>query len=106
MDTFSIDDTSYPVANGNVRAFMQIGRTFIRPVDDQRTEILFAFLLDPKGYIPAWIVNLKQKNLPYNFLKNLEKKANSTRFELRPVFREYIEELKAILGRRVKAEVK
>lgn len=105
VDTFSVEDSSHPVGTNNVRAYMEIGRTFIRPVDNQHTEILFAFLLDPRGYIPAWVVNLKQKHMPYYFLKNLEEKAGSTRFELRPVFREYLEELNRMMERPVRAEV-
>lgn len=97
VDAFSVEDASYPVGNGNVRAFMHRGQTCIRPVGRQHTEVLFTFLLDPKGYIPSWLVNMKQKELPYNFLKSLEEKAGTTHFPLRPVFQSYVDQLNALL---------
>ena len=97
IDIFSVEDASFPVGKGNVRAFMHMGHTYMRPVGKKRTEILFVFYLDPKGYIPAWLVNLKQKTLPYNFLKSLEEKAGTTHFELRPAFRNYLDQLNVIL---------
>ena len=60
VDVTSVEDASYPVGKGNVRAFMRIGQTCMRPVDTEHTEIRFTFFLDPKGYIPSWLVNMKQ----------------------------------------------
>ena len=97
VDVHSVEDASYPVGENNVRAFMYMGRTYMRPTGKGRTEILFVFYLDPKGYIPAWVVNIKQKMIPYNFMKSLEEKAGSTHFKLRPAFRNYLDQLNAIL---------
>jgi hypothetical protein len=99
IDIFSVEDPAYPVKKGNVRAFMFTGQTCMRPVGKQRTEILFMFYLDPRGYIPAWLVNMKQKTIPYNFLKSLEEKASTTHFQLRPAFQSYLDQLNAILGK-------
>ena len=97
IDIFSVEDPAYPVGKGNVRAFMFTGETCMRPVGKQRTEILFTFYLDPRGYIPAWVVNMKQKTIPYNFLKSLEEKASTTHFQLRPAFQNYLDQLNDIL---------
>ena len=53
--------------------------------------------VDPKGYIPARLVNIFQKSLPYNFLKALEEKAATTSYPLRPSYRKLLNDLKAIL---------
>ncbi len=97
VDVFSVEDASRPVEEGNVRAFMHIGQTCIRPVGPHQTRILFTFFLDPKGYIPAWLANLKQKELPYNFLRSLEETAGKTRFPLRPLFQTYLNQLNILL---------
>ena len=97
VDIFSVEDASFPVAKGNVRAFMHMGQTCMRPVGKERTEILFVFYLDPEGYIPSWLANMKQKELPYDFLRSLEEKAATTHFQLRPAFQNYLDQLNAIL---------
>ncbi len=97
VDVVSVEDGFYPVGEGNVRAFMQMGETCMRPAGRDRTEILFTFFLDPRGYIPSWLTNMKQKELPYNFLKSLEEKAGMTHFQLRPAFQSYLDQLNVIL---------
>ena len=97
VDVVSVEDATYPVGKGNVRAFMHMGQTCMRPAGKQHTEVLFIFFLDPKGYIPSWLANMKQKELPYNFLKSLEEKAGKTHFELRPAFQDYLDQLNILL---------
>jgi hypothetical protein len=97
VDVYSVDLTLYPVKKGKVRAHMYCGETLIRPVDKDRTEVQLVILLDPKGYIPAWLVNVRQKSMPYNFLRALEEKAGKSHYKLRPVFREMLGRLNVLL---------
>jgi hypothetical protein len=93
----SVGDEKIPVAKGNVRAHMYCGETMIRPGREGNTEVEMILFIDPKGFIPAWLVNIFQKSLPYNFLKALEEKAATTDYPLRPSYQKLLSDLKSIL---------
>ena len=93
VDTFSVEMDRLPVRSENVRAQMKCGRTLLRPTGPRRTEIILTLLVDPAGKIPVWLVNLLQRTMPLDFLRKLEKKAQSTSFQLRPKFKEVLDEL-------------
>ena len=97
VDVYSIDYGAVPVEKGNVRAHMYCGETKVRPAGEGRTEVDLILFVDPKGFIPAWMVNLFQKKLPYNFLKALERKAATSSYPLRPSFQPVLAELKSLL---------
>ncbi len=93
VDIRSVDPASNPIKEDNVRANMHCGQMIIRPAGTAQTEIQLVIFFDPRGNIPAWLVNISQKSLPYDFLKALEKKASQTDYKLRPTFKEMFEEL-------------
>jgi len=97
VDVYSIDRKSHPVQSENVRAQMKCGRTRIRPAGNRQTEIELTIFVDPAGDIPVWLVNLLQRSMPLEFLKELEKKAQTTNYALRPVFRAVLNELIALI---------
>lgn len=97
LDTFSVELDDLPVRSENVRAQMKCGRTLLRPTTSGHTEIILTILVDPAGKIPVWLVNLLQRTAPLDFLRKLEKKAQSTNFELRPVLRKVLNELITLL---------
>jgi hypothetical protein len=97
VEVYSVEDKSLPVARGNVRAHMHCGETLVRPAGDGRTQVELILFVDPKGFIPAWLVNLFQKMLRYNFLKALEEKAAVSHYPLRPSYQQMLSELKSIL---------
>jgi hypothetical protein len=97
VDVYSVDLGDVPVGKGNVRAHMYCGETKVRPAGEDRTEVDLILFVDPKGFIPAWLVNLFQKKLPYNFLKALEQKAATTSYPLRPSFQPMLAELRSLL---------
>jgi hypothetical protein len=97
VEIFSVEDEKIPVAKGNVRAHMYCGETMLRPGKEGKTEVELILFVDPKGFIPAWLVNYFQKSLPYNFLKALEEKAAATHYTLRPSYQKLLNELKSIL---------
>jgi len=98
LDIYSVDYPSQPVKKGTVRAQMYCGEMRLRPAGEGQTQVVLQLYVDPRGAVPGWIVNLFQKRLPYNFLRALEKKAGTTDFELRPVYREILRELVLVSG--------
>lgn len=97
VDVHSVEDEAVPVEKGNVRALMHCGETLVRPAGRDRTHVELILFVDPMGFIPAWLVNLSQRNLPYNFLKALEEKAAVTSFPLRPAYRKLLDALESML---------
>lgn len=98
VDVYSISPETIHVKEKHVRAVMYCGHVFIRPAGGEKTELEFILLLDPRGHIPVWLVNMTQKSLPYDFLTALEKKAGQTSYELRPSFKEMLDKLIALRG--------
>jgi len=98
LDIYSVDYPSMPVKKGMVRARMYCGEMRLRPAGKSQTEVALQLYVDPQGAIPGWIVNMFQKRLPYNFLRALEKKAGTTNYELRPVYRQILNELAVVSG--------
>ena len=98
LDTYSVDPGGAPRKKGTVRAHLHRGRTLVRPAGPDRTEIDLRVLVDPGGYIPAWLANLSQRHMPYDFLRALEEKAANTDFPLRPAFRRMLNDLIALMG--------
>ncbi|MFC1828156.1 START domain-containing protein [Thermodesulfobacteriota bacterium] len=98
VEVYSIGPETFHIKENHVRAVMYCGHMFIRPVGMEQTEMEFILVLDPRGHIPAWLVNMAQKSLPYEFLTALEKKAGQTSYELRPSFKEMLDQLIALRG--------
>ena len=73
VDSYSIKNKDYPKHDDRVRAKMRIARFKIRPASKGRTYIEMYIHIDPKGSIPNWMVNFVQKDLPYDYLRSLEK---------------------------------
>jgi len=96
LDMVSMDYNDYPVKKATVRAHMNCGEMLVRPIGTEKTEVELLLYVDPRGFIPAWLVNRVQKRLPYNFLKTLEKKAATTNFRLRPVYRQLLDDLASL----------
>lgn len=95
IDVRSVDPAIKPIKEDNVRANVYCGQMILQPAGQAQTNIQIVTFLDPKGYIPAWLVNLIQKTLPYDFFKALEKRAGQTHYQLRPAFAEMLEQLLA-----------
>ncbi|MBW1693788.1 MAG: hypothetical protein JRJ41_06445 [Deltaproteobacteria bacterium] len=97
IDIHSVDFDTNPIKKDRVRANMYCGQTFMRPVGEEKTEIELILFVDPRGHIPAWLVNMAQKSMPYNFLRALEEKASRTNYELRPSFKKMLDQLLVLL---------
>ena len=71
----SVTDPSLPVIPGLVRAMAY--RTFWRleRVSPTQTRIEIEVFTDPKGTLPAWLINLIQKDWPWKTITGLVKRA-------------------------------
>ncbi len=65
-----------------VRAHIKFAEFRIIPENETYIKISMECHVDPKGNIPNWLVNFIQQDLPYDFIKNLEKFAKI--FKLKP----------------------
>lgn len=97
VDVYSVDRPDLVPRKGTVRAVMHCGQTLLRPAGGDRTAVDIILFVDPKGSIPAWLANFAQRQMPYNFLKSLERKASTTSYPLRPAFRSLLDRLIALL---------
>lgn len=89
-DSYSVRSKDRPVAKKKVRAMMN-GYMFIRYGKDKKhTYMEFSIIATPGGNIPQWLANWVQKDIPYDFLKSLEKRARKTKHKLRPSFKELL----------------
>lgn len=88
----SVDSKTYKDAEG-IKMHMGFGLIVLRPIDKKRTYLEVKVHLDPKGYLPDWLVNYIQQSWPYNFMKALEKKAKDTPSKVRPKIMELYHKL-------------
>ena len=74
----SVNHPKIPILEkGRIRAVVAYSNIGIRPVSPKRTYVELTILADPKGSIPAWLVNFFQKKWPVAFLKALEKRSQT-----------------------------
>ena len=58
-----------------VRMHLVEGRWFLKPTAAGDTHLVLEILMDPKGSLPTWFVNLVQRDYPVNLLGALSKQA-------------------------------
>ena len=92
VDTHSVVHESYPAFEGTVRAKMPYGTLEFRR-DSGKSWVRMTILVDPKGSIPVWLVNMLQKRLPLQFLKALEKESQLPKGQNLPGIKKLLEEL-------------
>ena len=64
-----------PVNNDMIRAELIESSYTLTALNEQQTQVELIFYADPKGWLPAWIINIIQKTLPYMILRNLREQA-------------------------------
>lgn len=70
-----------PVNEKYVRIPEMIGHFNVTPVGGKKVRIDFEVLLDPGGYIPAFLVNFILKDIPYQSLQRFRRVINTERFQ-------------------------
>jgi hypothetical protein len=97
VEVNSEEHAKYPPRKKRVRAFLRAVLRF-RPVSDESTQVEMEVLVDPKGSIPHWVVNIVQRRMPYDFLKSVESYAKTANIEPNPGVKAMAEELRALLA--------
>jgi hypothetical protein len=62
-------------ASIGTRMNLVIGRWLLRPMNPSRTHLVLEILMDPKGALPSWFVNIVQRNYPVETLTRLKEQA-------------------------------
>ncbi len=65
--------TYIPEKEGHVRVPLLVGYGQVRPISDNKVEIVYEILVDPGGWIPVWLVNMQVVATPYLTLRNMQK---------------------------------
>lgn len=92
VDTYSIKHKDHPELKEIVRADMGYGTLEFRR-HGPFASVRMTLLVDPRGSLPIWLVNMLQKKLPYQFLVALEGEAQRTEIPLRPGIKKLITQL-------------
>ena len=93
VDTHSVEHSDYPEMDNAVRALMPYGTLEFKRVEGSKAWVRMTILVDPRGAIPVWLVNMLQKRLPLQFLKALEKESQLKKPENLPGVKKLISEL-------------
>ena len=54
------------------------GKYVVERINDKDVRVNYTFLVDPGGYVPAWLINMAIADGPFDTFKNLVTKLNST----------------------------
>lgn len=73
-------DGIVPVNEGYVRIPELAGHFSMTPIGGRKVKIDFEILLDPGGYIPAFLANFILKDIPYQSLQRFRRVINTERF--------------------------
>ncbi|MBW2456392.1 MAG: hypothetical protein JRI68_17865 [Deltaproteobacteria bacterium] len=76
FDFSSVEDPDAPVIDGKVRGMLHSSGYRMWPIEGgARTMVIFTIHADPKGDVPAWIVNLFQNGYARTNLENIRAQA-------------------------------
>jgi len=92
VDTHSVEHPDYPPRKKVVRSFMPYGTLEFKR-HGNKSSVKMTILVEPKGSIPIWIVNMIQKRFPIQFLKALEKECKRVELPLLPGIKKLLDEL-------------
>lgn len=102
VDVKSIERKDYPKRQKLVRAFLD-AKMFFREKSKEVTLVDLQILVDPKGSIPHWVVNIVQKTMPYDFLIGLVKYSRKVDMKPNPGVAKLHQELKSLIKNTVDA---
>lgn len=71
VDLKSVIDSKAPEREGIVRGELIFANYTVEKIKDKKVKLTVTVLVDPKGSIPKWVVNLFQKSWPYKTLSRI-----------------------------------
>lgn len=94
----SVPFENSPAPKRTIEAYVGYANMGFRPIDRDRTYVELTAFIDPKGSLPAWLINFYQKSWPSKFLKALEARCQThpvkLRKGLRPMLRDLLKLMK------------
>ena len=91
--TVSVDRAKVPRSEKTIEAFVGYSNMGFRPISKDRTFVEFTAWVDPRGSIPAWVINFFQKKWPISFFKALEERCEDHSPKLRPGLQAMLKDL-------------
>lgn len=92
-EAISINHQEVPVDDGRVRAHMFCGRTWLRPLSADRTQVEFVLMVEPRGRMPAFLADFGIRRTPLKLLKALEFRAQNSDYPVRRVYQDMLQQL-------------
>ncbi|MBT7609689.1 MAG: hypothetical protein HN576_08025 [Bacteriovoracaceae bacterium] len=78
----SVKHKNYPENKNVVRAWIHYSNIGVRPIDNKRTYVEWTLFVDPRGNLPAWLVNFYQSRFPIKFFVMARNRANDVPVKL------------------------
>lgn len=91
--TVNFDRSKIPSVKKTIEAMVGYSKMGFRPISKNKTFVEFTAWVDPKGSIPAWVINFFQKKWPITFFEALEERCDDHSPELRPGLKSMLHEL-------------
>lgn len=85
----SVEDERWPVQSCCVRAHTETFYEFTAVPGEDKTRMIVEVHTDPKGRLPAWLVNRIQRGWPSTTLSNLIARAKSSEIESHPEYSDW-----------------
>ena len=79
----SIEWKDLPKKDGLTRISLLSNITDMRIIDENNVMVEFKVLVNPAGKIPAWLVNLTSRRLPYNTIQKIRKMVKEGNYDKR-----------------------
>lgn len=84
VDLKSVIDAKAPVRKGIVRGELIFANYTVEKIMENKVKLTVTVLVDPKGSIPKWVVNLFQKLWPYKTLSRIREIAMNGEMSAHP----------------------
>lgn len=87
-----------PIPKRSIEAHVGYANMGFRPIDHDRTYVELTAFIDPKGSLPAWLINFYQKSWPMKFLKALEARCQTHPVKLRKGLQPMLKDLLKLMN--------
>lgn len=77
---YEYDDDFVPVSADYVRMPEMRGNIIFEPLEQPNVQMTFEVVVDPGGYIPAWLANMILRDIPFFSMRRFRRVINSERY--------------------------